>query len=271
MVRLSPLEYPAVLPLLRACHLHGHLAFAHALLENRQSGQIFVDTPTAPGSTLVCSDSGFYLAFGDQQVAGLDETVQALRSAPRAEANSVLFGTSPAWDRVLTRAFAPGGARPVRRLGFEYLPSGGRPPLDWREYLPAGLHAEPLSARLAEGIVDGSRTGGFGIDPWFIRVAGGPQAYAAAGLGIALLDGEQIAALCGYCGLGNGEAELEVGAVPAYQGRGLATLASAAFIEQCALSGWKPVYTCASDNQPSIAVAHKLGFSEVEEIIGFQI
>ncbi|MBE0697504.1 MAG: GNAT family N-acetyltransferase, partial [Anaerolineaceae bacterium] len=45
------------------------------------------------------------------------------------------------------------------------------------------------------------------------------------------LHGDQIASLCGFCALAHGEAELEVGTVPAYRGKGLATLACAAFLE----------------------------------------
>lgn len=271
MIPVSRQYYSAMLPLVRASGLHGHLAFAYAVLEHRQGGRVFADSITAPRALVVCNDSGFWLAFGAPLEKEVEALVLHLRGTPRPEPNSALFSSSPEWDAILTplwNGFDP----PLRRLGFNNHLQPGRPPTDWRDRIPPGFTMQSIDERLAEGILDGTATGNFGIDPWFIRVAGGPHAYAAQGLGSALVRADgQIASLCGFCGLGGGEAELEVGTPLEFQGKGYATLASAAFLEQCAEKGWKPVYTCDSTNQPSIAVAHKLGYVEVEEILGFKL
>jgi GNAT superfamily N-acetyltransferase len=177
---------------------------------------------------------------------------------------ATLFGSAPDWE-VLLRHIAPPGSRPEARLGFELRHSAPQP------VIPEGLSLAPISARLAQAILDGSGTAGFGIDPWFIRVAGGPEAYAADGLGLALMDGDQIVSLCGVCGLGGGEAEMEVGTVLSYRGRGLAPIVCAAFMDQAKSRGILPAYTCSSDNPASRAVARKLGFVQNEEIYGYRL
>lgn len=268
---IQPDQYRCAFSVVDACHLHGHMAFAYAVLELRQPGRVYIDDPGQPRSVLVCNDSGFFLAFGRPDKADGIQLIQRLCREPLVEENSLVFGTSKEWDGVLAEIFAGQESVRLRRLGFEHRPSPGRPPADWIERLPDGSRIEPIDARIAQSILDGSGTGAFGIDPWFIRIAGGPEGYASAGLGLALMFGDQIASLCGYCGLGHGEAELEIGTVPAYQGKGLATLVSAGFLEQCRRSGWRPVYTCDSDNRASISVAHKLGFHPVEEITGYRL
>jgi GNAT superfamily N-acetyltransferase len=271
MQKIQPNQYNRILPLVDASSLHGHLAFAYAVLEQRQGGQVFAEDCPNPRYALVCNDSGFFLAFGEPEESDLVAQVRQLFHQKLVEENTALFGTSPAWDAPLAAAFAPFQAQATRRLGFRIDPQPGRPPLDWRERIPPGYHIAPIDAALCARIADGSATNGYGIDPWFIRIMGGPEGYAAHGLGCALMHGEQIASLCGYCAFAHSEAELEVGTVPAYQGKGFATLASAAFLEQCQQKGLLPVYTCESKNMPSLAVAHKLGFIEVEEIVGYSV
>jgi predicted GNAT family acetyltransferase len=71
--------------------------------------------------------------------------------------------------------------------------------------------------------------------------------------------------------MGGGEVEMEVGTVPAFRERGLATVVSAAFMQRCLARGLQPAYSCSSDNDPSIHVAHKLGYVEIEEIHGYRL
>ena len=264
-------QFERVIPLLKTSPMRGHLPFPHGVVEGRHPGRIFVDQPDHPGSAVICNLSGFFFAFGEPAPELILPLVQQLRREPLNQENTVLFGDRPAWTETFRLAFHSPAEVPLSRLGFEHRPAPGRPPLDWRDCLPPGMRLEPITARLAETILDGTSTGNYGIDPWFIRIAGGPRAYEAYGLGYALLDGDQIASLCGVCGLGHGEAEMEVGTPPAYRGRGLATLVCAAFLEQAAAQGWKPTYTVDSRNLPSIAVARKLGYVEIEEIQGYRL
>ena len=259
MVELSSSSYDLVKPLVRASGMRGHLALVYEVLDGRVAGQVFADDPANPRSAMAYNSNGFSFAFGRP-----DETL----ARPVVEhfwgiGQGALFGSEPAWDGLLERLCAPLGARPEARLAFEL--HGQTPHWD----VPEGFSLQPITARLAESILDGSGTAGFGINPWFVQVAGGPQGYAAAGLGMALTIGDQIASLCGYCGLGYGETEMEVGTLEAYRGRGLASIACAAFMEQCRARGLRPAYTCSSDNLPSKAVAHKLGYVEVEEVRGY--
>jgi RimJ/RimL family protein N-acetyltransferase len=265
MPELLPQSFDRIVPLVRASGMRGHLALVYEVLEGRAPGQVYVDSLVNPRTALVCNGNGFYFAFGEPDEGLTGPLIDHIWALNQKEIYPSLFGSTPAWDNPLQRLCAPLGARQVNRLAFERRSQPALQPI------PPGLSLQPITARLAERIVDGTGTGGYGLNPWFIRVAGGPQAYAALGLGMVLLAGDQMVSMCGVCGLGGGEAEMEVGTVPAYRGRGLAPIVCAAFMEQCHARDLRPAYTCDSQNHPSIAVAHKLGFVEEEEIHGYHL
>jgi RimJ/RimL family protein N-acetyltransferase len=269
MKELSREDFEQILPLVRASGMKGHLTFIYSVLEGRQPGRVFVDDLHEINTAIFCNLTGFYFGFGVPEKEQVWPVVAEWFIQPMTEEITVLFGLSQAWDELLSGLMPAQG---TARLSFDYDPA--RQQLkDWRPLVPEGFSIQPINEALAASIVDGTGTGGYGIDPWFVRIAGGPAAYAAHGLGLALIDGSngQIASLCGFCSLGHGEAEMEVGTPPEYRARGFASLVSAAFIEQCHEMGWKPAYTCTSDNFASISVAHKLGFFEVEELSGYPI
>lgn len=257
--------YERILPLVEASGIHGHLAFVYEMVENRRPGHIYVDQANNPNTTLVCNDNGFYLAFGRPDETLVRPLVEHFFQLDLRENDTSLLASSPEWMTVLGRILDPLGAKQFSRLVFARAARPGQ------ALIPAGFSLEPITEEMGQSILDGTGTGGYGIAPWFIRIAGGPKAYAAPGLGLAFVYQGQIASLCGYCGLSKREAEMEVGTVPAFQGRGLAPQVSTAFLDQCLARGLELGYTCDSKNQASIKVAHKIGFVEIEEIHGYQL
>ncbi len=257
--------YDRVRPLIQASGMRGHLALVYEALEERRPGQIFVNDAENPRTAIVCGASGFCFALGEPDEALLGQVIRQHWKAGMDENYTTLFGSSAAWTVPLKRAFSPYHAQRESRLAFE-LKSPSETPV-----IPGGFALQPITAVLAQSILDGSGTDHFGIDPWFIRTAGGAEAYAAYGLGLALMQGGCIASICGICGMGGGEVEPEVGTIPAFRGRGLATVVSAAFMQECLARGLKMAYSCSSDNYASIHVAHKLGYIEIEEIHGYRL
>ncbi len=264
-VQLPRQAHDRVRPLIQASRMRGHLALVYEALEERRPGQIYVDDAANPRSAIVCGASGFFFAFGEPDDSLLSQVIRRFWKAGDDDNYTTLFGSSPAWTIPLKRAFAPYHAEGETRLAFELKSPPEMP------NLPNGFTLQPITAALAQSILDGSGTDQYGIDPWFIRTAGGAEAYAAYSLGLALVQGGCIASICGMCGMGGGEVELEVGTVPAFRGRGLATIVSAAFMQQCRDRGLQPAYSCSRDNYPSIHVAHKLGYVEIEEIHGYRL
>lgn len=261
MIVLDPVAYGAVAPLLDQRETHSHMSFAWAVLEGRMPGYVLVDRPEAPTAALVCNLSGFYLAFGDATGPALAAFMPTLQARYLPDEQTALFATSGAWEERLDQ-WLPSKSY---RLGFEFRPQPGAPPLDWRARVPAGFDVRPITPAIA------ARFGPDGVDPWVVRIWGGADAFARTVPGFAVMRGERLASFCALCALGGGEAEIEIGTAPAYEGRGLATVVGAALIEAVRARGWTPAWTTAAANTPSIAVARKLGFVQTETIAGYAL
>lgn len=259
MKKLLPEEHTRVLPLIKNAEIRSHLSLVSALIEGRQQGQIFVDDPRNPETACVCPGSGFWFLFGEARSGCFDRFLPELLAEHLVD-KCVVFATSAAWRRALDPLFA----RRVMRTGFEYHPCRAAPDPDWRQRLPRGFSLEAMTEETI-------RNWNPGIDHWVIDIWGGPQRFTSEAFGFCLLSEDRIASIAAPCAIGGGEAEIEVGTVPQFQGRGLATLACRAFLEQCAARDLRPAWSCASGNLPSDALARKLGFVEQEQICGYPL
>lgn len=262
---LSSDRYERVMPLVLASGMRGHLAFVYEVIEGLKKGFVYVDHPENPSTALICNKTGFFFAFGEPDEETVRPVVLELWQNRHWPHPTTLFGSTAAWSHVLSKILEPLGANPLTRIGFELHEALPAPPI------PLGYTLHPITIELARSILDGTGTSEYGIDPWFIRICGGAEEYAAFGLGLAIVCDGQIASLCGFCALAKGEAELEVGTVPTHRGKGLAVIVGRAFMDQCRMRGYNPIYTCTSTNHASRIVARKLGYVEVEEVTGYDL
>jgi GNAT superfamily N-acetyltransferase len=88
--------------------------------------------------------------------------------------------------------------------------------------------------------------------------------FRRSGFGFVACDTDAIVCWCtaeyvspGQCGVG-------VETVTDYRNRGFATATATAFVEHCLTNGISPYWDAWADNHPSIAVARKVGFAQVE-------
>jgi RimJ/RimL family protein N-acetyltransferase len=229
------------------------MALVHAVLEGRQRGSVFVDSVAAPATVLVCPVSGFCFLFGEAR-SGCFERFLPRLLAEHLPDQALVLATSTAWRETLDGLLI----RKTARTGFEFHPSALMP-LAAEAQVPPGFALEPMDATVME---KWSR----GLDPWVIRIWGGPESFAASVFGTSVIREGRIVSFCTACAIGGGEAEAEVGTVPELRGRGLATLAARGFIAQCRERGLGPAWNCAAGNAASAALARKLGFVELEEL-----
>jgi hypothetical protein len=260
MKQIDSSSYKIVHSLIEASGMKGHLALVHAVSEGIQRGKVFVDDVTQPRAALVCNLSGFYFLFGEIDRASFECFAPELLSQHLSDEYTVMFVTSP----VTRAALDPLFRQRISRTALLHL-DRSRYPSNWRARLPQGFRIAPIDARTAQRIVNED----LGLDPWFIRIAGGPAAYAAHGHGLCLMTGATIASFCAECAVGGNEVELEVGTAPYFRNRGLAEIVCTAFIEDCLARDLTPAYSASSDNAPSLRLAQKLGYSQPEEIHGY--
>lgn len=257
---LTPRDYERITPLLARREIESHMALVYAVIEGTLPGKVFVDDPRAPRSLLVANLTGFWFAFGEPTETFFD-FIPELLNVHLNDEPTALFATSRAWETALDRRFA----HKFARTGFHFAPQPGAPPPNLAARLPSALRLVPLDPTLA------ARLGADGMDPWIVRIWGGPAAFGERVFGWAVVDGERLLSFCTACGLGGGEAEIEIGTARTFEGRGLATVVGAAFITEALERGLTPAWTCDTRNIGSLAVARKLGFVASETVAGYAL
>lgn len=136
----------------------------------------------------------------------------------------------------------------------------------WRSRLPAGLRIGSIEGEFRQVSALGN----------FAEVAAEIEScwhsmddFLRAGFGFCAHDGEAIVCWCTAEYVSDGRCGIGIETVPSYRGRGLATLTASAFVDCCAARGITPHWDSWSSNAPSVAVAGKVGFREVETYPAF--
>jgi len=197
----------------------GHTALVHAIIDGQQPGSVFVDDPSAPQSALAFNHSGFALALGEARPDLVGPMLPMLITQPwlTAEPTS-LWCTMPEWAPALRPFFN----EELSRDEFHFEPQ--RTPD--RSGVPPGYRLRALDEALAARWGDG-------LDPWVVRIWGGPARFAELAFGTGVLFDDALVAICtvgaiaGYPG--EVEAEIEIGTAPVHRRNGLAVAAAVAF------------------------------------------
>ncbi len=94
--------------------------------------------------------------------------------------------------------------------------------------------------------------------------AGSLSNFLANGLGLCMMQGNDILVEAYASAFGKTMAEIGAITHEAYRGRGYAAIACAYMIEACLQRGYQAYWSCDVDNPASIRVAQKLGFHRQE-------
>jgi GNAT superfamily N-acetyltransferase len=255
---LHPADYPRIGPLLPSSGA-GHVAFIRALLEDRAHGAVLVDDLVRPRTALACNANGFWFALGRPDAAMVDEAVpQLLHHSQLRHEPGTLFATSAAWSGALNPLFRHA------ELRNEY---GAPPPRTPLAPFPAppAYAVTPLDASLAATLADR------GLDPWVVRIFGGPAGFERRSFGAAVLYRGRVVAFSAACAIGGGEAEVEIGTVREHRRRGLAMVAYDAFARMCERQGLRPAWSCSAANTPPVQMAAAIGFPLLRTVTGYPV
>jgi GNAT superfamily N-acetyltransferase len=182
---------------------------------------------------------------------------------PSAQANGrdafLLHASSAEWDAALAPLFPGFNLNRYPRVIYE---ESTPPPANWRDRVPPGFLVRPIDRHLlAETGLDGYA----GLVEEIEECWPSRKHFLASGFGAAVLDERKIACRItaeyphpGHIGIGILTAER-------YRGRGLATMATYAFLEACAERNLRPHWDAWKNNLPSVRAAEKAGFSHPVE------
>ncbi len=251
MIELAITEFERVLPLLSGIR---QKVLPHAICGGFNPGRVFVDQRENPQVALIWSSVGYFFLAGDSKLAGnLTDIRQTLTEtfvpASRAlgETGFILVPSDHHWKDHLDELLPGRGAIEIYRRPFVFDHIQHAIQNDSVEGIPQGFLLKPVDGTLAEEI---------GILASWVSV----ELFLQNGLGFALMDGDVIASVCYSVFASSTHLEIDVHTDERYRRRGLAVLTAGAFIEECLVRSLQPNWECFWENEPSIALAGKLGF-----------
>ncbi|NJK32327.1 MAG: GNAT family N-acetyltransferase [Deltaproteobacteria bacterium] len=225
------------------------------MLRGTMPGRVLADDDRLPGTVLVSSPEGNYLAsagpIGDAERSAGRALVQHLAGD---EPGIGLFAT-PDWEQH-AESLVPGVqcARFPRRhyalsalagAWYEHIPVVRLPCVLW---MPRFLARPDLQ--------------GHHIQRWATGNWGSAEAFLTRGFGFALFDGSEPVSWCLTDCAVDAHCEIGIHTHPAYRRRGLATIVVAAAVAHALTAGYHEVgWHCSEDNQGSQGVAEKVGFT----------
>jgi len=252
MLELDQTEFSSIQPLLAGIK---QKVLPDAICQGLNPGRIFVDRRENSRTALIWSPVGYYFLAGNPaQTKDLTDISRVLIeifvpvSQATGETGFILIPSDHSWKRHLPALLPGRKVIEIYRRPFAFDPAQFAALGNWRERLPAGFRLQTVDAALAE------RVGV--LSSWASM-----DAFLANGLGLALLDGDEITGTCHSVFASRGRLEIDVHTAEKYQRRDFAVLVASAFIEECLKRGQQPNWECFWDNKASTDLAGKLGFN----------
>lgn len=251
MIELTLPEFPRVLPLLIGIQ---QAVLPYAICEGINPGRVFVDQREEPHTALIWTPVGYYFIAGEPGHTGSIEKIsQTLTEifvpASRAggESGFILIPSTESWKVHLPTLLPNRQVIEIyRRLHIFDLAQFARS-VDWFTRIPQDFRLQQVDETLAEEV---------GVLISWASI----EDFLAKGLGFALLEGTEIASVCTSVFSSHTRMEIDVHTLESYQRRGFAVLVTSAFIKACLQLGKQPNWECFWDNEPSTALAVKMGF-----------
>jgi GNAT superfamily N-acetyltransferase len=230
-----------------------------AVLMRNSPARIWVDDADRPGSALLWDKAGSYYLAGDAANTEFNAGVSAFVARQISQGCSyfkILYG-SKAWEKWIPNLFS--GTAPVKRQRELHVLKRARIP-GWRDRLPPGFRVQPIEAALlrAERIKNREAVADEICSCWIAL-----EDFLERGFGRAILRGDEIVCWCTAECVSQGKCGIGIETLAEYQGRGLATLAAGAFVEQALSRAITPHWDAWADNVASLAVARKVGFEKL--------
>jgi RimJ/RimL family protein N-acetyltransferase len=216
-----------------------------AFFDRRAPGRAFVDAQRNPTGCIVAMNYRFVFPGGAVTPGFMQEAIARLR---REQTLHIVWPADRAWPR--------GVARPdieIGRLEFSRRDDPGGTRVGALSRPPAGMKVKRIDAALLRRC------------QWRGEVtsaAGSVQEFFANGIGFCLMAGDRIASEAYGCFWGRDRSEIATITHPDFRGRGCATAVCAHLISACEALGFSLYWGCDDDNDASLRVADKLGFTD---------
>jgi len=223
-----------------------------AVLEQKQSGWVWVDDLVSPVSAMVIAKSGFMQLVGMEggEDFGLN-VIKFLKSPSLYMPTYLLWYLPPIQIQKILDEYIPKYVRKRDRAHFILEKQIVETPAK----CPTGFDVHLLDKDLIEKI------GHYKLDIGS-RFWASPEDFLENGVGACVMKEGEIVSLCYSACIAGYFAEIDVITQEEYRGMGLAVVAARSFISECVKREITPTWDCFVNNTASMKLADRLGFTQ---------
>jgi RimJ/RimL family protein N-acetyltransferase len=219
-----------------------------AFFEGRAPGRAFVNDFRSPTACVVAMRYNFVFPAGAITAKFFEDTLQELR---REQTLHVVWS-----DNARRPPHVPGGSEMIDRVEFRRRIDADRARL---RAARAALLTAPRAEvrRIDEALLERCE--------WreeIARATGSLRDFLGHGIGFCLLVGDTVVSEAYASFWGIDRIEIATTTHPDHRRRGYAAAACAQLIETCEEIGFETYWSCDASNEPSLRLAHKLGYAD---------
>ncbi len=127
---------------------------------------------------------------------------------------------------------------------------------NWRKKIPDGFSVKRINRELIDSMINNKEFVDYIICFWESL-----EKYFEKGMGYCSVDSEDFATVCISVFASDNEREIGIKTFQNFQRQGLAYVTACAYIEECLNNRLIPVWSCFSENEISVNLAKKLGYT----------
>jgi GNAT superfamily N-acetyltransferase len=244
------------------CKIHNILeesfktpTFAFAIANHIIQGSIYVNDIVNPSSGFLKTASGIYHVFGKANDSMFNKAFYSyfMENIYGKEKRFTVFTPSTEWESFFDDTFKP-YVQKMKRSKYRFVSSAFSSKYKLSNY----YSLKNFNSNILR------KSDNFN-ESYILEYWGTESNFSENGLGICIMDGENIVAECVSIFHSGKTAEIDIITNPNYRGRGLGTIVGQEFIKQCLAENVLPAWDCDNDNKSSKVLANKLGFSNEED------
>lgn len=254
IVELSKNEFSNILPLINK--LENPVPLIFSVIEEKQNGRIFVDSRSKPSVALIYHEVGILNLIGNDKNEDFNKSLYKLifEDIEHKQKYFALGVHSQTFEEKIEKLLGKSVDKDIRTC-FSLSNSNLHENLNRAEDVMRKLQLKSIDCELMKKIDNEMN---FCKGYW--RTV---DDFIKHGLGYCLLQDEKLASVCYSCTVGNNQMELDLETLKEFEGKGLATIITSIFINNCIKIGVEPLWVCDKNNAVSYNLAKKLGFEDI--------
>lgn len=245
-----------------------------AVIEGINPGRIFVDNITSPSSGLVWlgNNDGFFFIGNEENEVFTNEINNFIDAVIKPDAKKVGLnwfegmGNQPRWNKVIEKVFEHRKLESWNQRVYTLQKENYQ--ANYEATLEQGYIVRNINKTLYENISNDINNIEF-LHSQILKSWSSPDEFFNKGIGYCIVYDNNIISVCFSVFVVENVHSVAIETLEAYRRKKLAQRIANRFVKDCLETDRLPYWDCMEDNEPSIAIAKNIGFTNLFNYVGY--